>query len=238
MIDTARLGRRLMRLKQRIARETDPARLRKLRKDEAQTMLELGQPEQAAGLAGKLAEDYPDWPAGWALLGDLRCRLSRWEGAEEAFSRAVELREAAGMDSAWLRQGPLYLLAEARGDHGRCLDLADTGTGTGRVLRCRALRLMGRECDLPGGGMSEPLAKRLLPLERAWRGADPRAMPPALDGWDDEREWRWRFVVEGVALFERAGLSPSPWRKALRDFGSPVADPRYPAERKSLKGRL
>jgi len=238
MADTARLGRRLMRLKQRIARETDSARLRKLRKDEAQTMLELGQPEQAEELAESLAADHPDWPAGWALLGDLRCRLSRWDGAEEAFSRAVEVRSAAGMDAAWLRQGPLYLLAEARGDSGSCLELADTGTDTGRVLRCRALRLTGRKNSLPGGHLSEPLAGRLLALERAWRGADPRIMPPALECWEDEPEWRWRFVVEGVELFERAGLSPSPWKKALRAFDTPVADPRYSAERKSLEKLL
>lgn len=238
MTDTARLGRKLMRLRQRIARESDAARLRKLRKAEVQTMLELGQPEQAAGLAEKLAADFPDWAAGWALLGDLRCRLSRWDAAEEVFARAVELREAAGADSAWLRQGPLYLLAEARGDHGRCRELAGTGTDTGRVLRCRALRLMGRDGRFPRAGRSEPLAGRLLLLERAWRGADPRIMPPALDGWEDEPEWRWRFVVEGVQLFERAGLSPSPWKKALRAFDAPVADPRYASERKSLEKLL
>jgi tetratricopeptide (TPR) repeat protein len=238
MADTARLGRKLMRLKQRIARETDPARSRKLRKAEVQTMLELDQPRQAAGLADKLAADFPDWPAGWALLGDLRCRLARWDAAEEAFSRAVELREAAGMDAAWLRQGPLYLLAEARGDHGRCLELAGTGTDTGRVLRFRALRLLERDGRPPRAGTAEPLAGRLLLLERAWRGADPRIMPPALEGWEDEPEWRWRFVVEGVELFGRAGLTPSPWKKALRAFDAPVADPRYASERKSLEKLL
>jgi hypothetical protein len=41
-----------------------------------------------------------------------------------------------------------------------------------------------------------------------------------------------------VELFGRAGLSPSPWRKVLRGFDGPVADPRYRAERKRLRRLL
>ena len=239
MSETGRLGRKLMRLKQQITRERDPARRRKLRKSEAQTMLELGQPGKAAALAERLTEDHPRWPAGWALLGDLSIRLSRWKDAERAFSQAVELREAAGMDAAWLRQGPLYLLAEARDDFPGCLRLARTGTSTGRVLEARAERLLKRQPRLPKRvSPDEPLAERLLELERVWREADPRRLTPLLEGWEDEPEWRWRYLVEGVELFRRAGLSPSPWRKVLRGFDSPVADPRFPEERKALMGML
>jgi len=229
-------GRRLLALRNLIESETDPARIMKLRKEEACLYSELGNPPQARTAAESLLADYPDWPAGHAAAADIACRAGRWAEAERLFARAAELNEAAGRPDASdrLRTGPLYRLAEARGDFAACRALCAGGGELASVLAARASRLLAGHASLPGS-CSEPLARHLLLLERSWSGdTGEDLLEEALTWGAPEPEWRWRFVVEGLELHASRGGAPSDWRRPVAETSSPVLDPRFGRERARL----
>lgn len=136
--------------------------------------------------------------------------------------------------SGRLRTGPLYRLAEARGDYGSCLALC-AGTGElARILTARASRHLGLDFLLPTECL-EPLARRLLILEQAWAGTDAGLLSgEALEWGAPEPEWRWRFIVEGLELHLAAGGEAGDWRQALAETACPVLDPRFGRERNRL----
>jgi hypothetical protein len=229
-------GRRLLALRNLIRSETDTAKLMKLRKEEAALLMELGNPGEAASAADRLVADYPDWPAGHAAAADIACRSGRWTDAERLFAIAAELNDSCGCTEASgrLRTGPLYRLAEARGDYGSCLAQC-TGTGElAGILAARASRHLGLAIMLPKECL-EPLAGRLLILEQAWAGAATDLMcREALEWGAPEPEWRWRFIVEGIEIHMAAGGEAGDWRQAVAETACPVLDPRFGRERNRL----
>jgi hypothetical protein len=229
-------GRRLLTLCNLIDSETVPAKLMKLRKEQASLLMELGNPSEARVAAERLLADFPDWPAGHAAAADIASRSGRWADAEDLFSRAAGLNEACGATEAFerLRTGPLYRLAEARGDYHRCLALCGDGGELAGILAVRASRHLGTGIELPEACI-EPLARRLLMLERAWAGGDTGTLHDEVMIWGaPEPEWRWRFVIEGLELHLAAGGSASEWRQALAETACPVLDPRFGRERNRL----
>jgi tetratricopeptide (TPR) repeat protein len=229
-------GRRLLALSNLIRGETDDAKLMKLRKEEAALLIELGNPSEARSAAERLLADYPDWPAGHAAAADIACRSGRWTDAEELFARAAELHASGGGTDASerLRTGPLYRLAEARGDYRSCLALCPGPGELAGILAARASRHLGLAAPLPKE-CSEPLARRLLLLEQAWTGAVSGPLYGEVLEWGaSEPEWRWRFIVEGLELHTAAGGDAGDWRQALAETACPVLDPRFGKERNRL----
>lgn len=226
-------GRRLLAVHNLILSEGDPSRKMKLRKEEVALLAELGNISAALSSAEALVSYYPDWPAGHAAAADIACRAGRWTEAEELFCRAAELHRVAGREQACqrLETGPLYRLAEARGDYARCLELCGSTGELAMVLKARSMRLLGRVADLPTCCL-EPLPIRLLLLESAWAGGDTAALPDAALEWGGpEPEWRWRFIVEGLDLHVSRGGSASDWRQAVAETKYPILDPRFGRER-------
>lgn len=211
-------------------RETDPDVILKLRQREVKILLELGQMPQAISAARALPPDG----TGLSILADVLCRGSRWEEAESVFeaARRVRMDEGAEARAQALARGPLFLLAEARKDWGRCTELADLPVLAARVARLSACETAPGEPSCAGGFPWDTLAM----LEACHGGADPSCLPVALQAWGrGEREWKWRVVFEGASLTVSAGLNPGPWRRLFRSMDGVVLDPRWPAERKALK---
>ena len=224
-------GCQLLALKNRLRQETDPDVTMKLRQREVKILLELGQMPQAVSAARALPPDG----TGLSILADVLCRGSRWKEAESVFEEARRVRISEGSEAraGALARGPLFLLAEARKDWGRCAELADT-----QVLCARVARLSGggaKPAAWPGTEAGFPW-DTLAMLEACHGGADPSCLLPALQEWGrGEREWKWRVLFEGATLSAAAGLNPGPWRRLFRSMDGLVLDPRWPAERKALK---
>lgn len=223
-------GCQLLALKNRLHRETDPDVVLKLRQREVKILLELGQLPQAVSAARALPPDG----TGLSILADVLCHGSRWKEAESVFegARRARMDEGSEARARALARGPLFLLAEARKDWGRCVELADLP-----VLCARVARLSGA-----GTGPDEPTCDEGFPwdtlalLEACHGGGDPARLPEAVQAWGrGEREWKWRVVFEGATLTASAGLPLGPWRRLFRSIDGVVLDPRWPTERKALK---
>ena len=210
--------------------ETDPQTALRLGQREVRILLELGQTSQALAAARSLRRSG----TGLSVLGDVLCRTGRWKEAESVFEQARRARLEEGMEgrAAALARGPLFLLAEARGDWERCMELADIP-----VLRARAERLSGAPGDPCPAGDSEGYPWTTIALlEACHLGRDPAVLPETLAGWGrGEKEWKWRVVAEGSELFVRSGLPLDAWIRPFRSISGPVLDPRWLAERKALK---
>jgi hypothetical protein len=232
-------GRQLLDLGRRISAETDPDVLRVLRRREVRILVSMGQREEAASRAGKLAGDFPLWPEAHALLGDILCRVRDWKGAEAGFRTAVGLHSEAGdaAKAARLAQGPLYRLTEAVGDYRECMRLAAWPGFTSPVLASRAGRLAGSPSDPPDESGDGYPSEALLELELAWRGGDGSRLPLLVRDWPGfEPEWRWRVLVEGVRIWRDRKRDCRIWRKPLGDTERPVLDPRFDTEAAALDG--
>lgn len=227
------LGRRLLSIRNRISLVTDPAGLRKLRRKEIRILLQLGNLSAAGDICGKLVSDNPSWAPGYSIMADLACHSGEWEEGEKLFERAAGKHEAAGNSEAAqrLRTGPLYRLAEARGDHEKCLSLCSGAGELSGVLKARYERRSGsKETGLPVE-MQDQLAGRLLALEWAWRGAKQSELLQTAVEWSNtEPEWRWRFIVESMTIWRRDGLDLDGWKKTVRSTVCPVLDPRFHTE--------
>ncbi len=212
--------------------ETDMAKIASLKRREAVTLLELGQREEALAVATSLIEGSTASPGDFAFLADIYASVAKWRPAEEYFTKAHRLCLEAGKaeKAESLAAGPLFLLAEARGDHRRCIEVAPTG-----LLRRRALRLSGE----PPPPVPMPEAspwRELFLLEQVHSGDDPALLAGILDHWKaGEAEWRWRILFEGAMLTLDSGGPMKQWRLYFRITGRKVLDPRYFQERKRLK---
>jgi hypothetical protein len=234
-------GRQLLILKRDIDNESDPQRLRNLRRKEVRLLLSLGQLDRAAGHAGKLASDFPRWPVAHSLLADLMCRLKDWQGAALEFSTAAELYSGSGdtVKSVKIMLGPLFRLYEASGDYSECLELCSRPGQLAAILRCRTERLSGIDSVLPADPCGDWLAAALSDLERVWRGGDPAGLPELVRCWPRaEPEWRWRVLAEGFGIWIRRDLDPEPWRKLFRITERPVLDPRFDSEAVKIEQTL
>ena len=227
------LGRQLLSIRNRISAVSDPLGIRKLRRKEIRVLLQLGNLSAAREICRELVSDNPSWPPGYSIMADLACHSGKWEEGERLFERAAVEHEAAGNIQAALklRTGPVFRLAEARGDHEKCLSLCSGEGELNSVLRIRSERQGGsKDTKLPDG-MQDWLAERLLMLESAWRGMQqPELLQIAVDWSNNEPEWRWRFIVESMLVWKRDGLDPDGWKKPLRNTVCPVLDPRFHKE--------
>lgn len=225
-----------MTLRNRIRSESDTLALRKLRKNEIQVLMDLGNVNAATDCCEKLISEHPGWAPGYSILADICCRRNRWMKAEELFEKAAALHAVSGdADSATrLRIGVVYRLSEARKDYGKCLKLADTGTELGRVLLARTRRSQGEQPELLPIFTGE-LPRRIAILERAWAGDDAVALHETAIEWEGtEPEWRWRFIVESIDIWRDRGLNISSFREAVRRTVRPVLDPRFSDEWRRL----
>jgi hypothetical protein len=223
-------GCQLLALKKRLREETDPGAILRLRQREVKILLELGQMPQALAAARLLPGDG----TGLSILGDVLCRRGHWKEAEATFeaARRARLAEGHGVRASALARGPLFLLAEARKDWSRCMELADIP-----VLEARTRRLSG-EAPAPSDSSGFPWETIAL-LERCHLGGDPRQLPEAALKWGKgEREWKWRLVFEGATIHSRRELPLNPWRRIVRAMSGVVLDPRWPGERKALKALM
>lgn len=215
--------------------ETDMAKIASLKRREAGTLLELGQRTEAVAVAASLTEGPSPSPGDFAFLADMLACSGKWRRAEENFIRAHRLCLETGKEekAESLAAGPLFLLAEARGDHRRCMEVAPTG-----LLRGRALRLSGE--PPPPSSMPETSPWReLFLLEQVHSGKDPAVLTGILDHWKaGEAEWRWRILYEGAMLAHASGCSMKQWRLYFRITSRKVLDPRYFQERKRLKALI
>lgn len=230
-------GRRLLATRNRIRNEEDPSLRRKLMRREVRLLVELGNLDEAGRAASALTGEFPEWPPGYAILADLACHGGNWDEAEGLFDRSAELhlREGDVASATRLMTGPLYRLAEARGDCRRCLELSSGDGELQRVLAFRAGRMSGlRQESMP----EEPrgwLECRLYILEKAWRGASPRKLLETAGEWGGtEPEWRWRFLVEGIELWNRKGLDTGQWKSCIMETSRPVLDPRFHEEWRNI----
>lgn len=233
-------GRRLLAIRNLIASESDPARLRKLRKEEVLTLADLGNLPAAKVSSEKLIVDYPDWPAACAVAADVACRAGDWVEAERLFSLSADSSEASGSSGSALhiRTGPLFRLAEARGDHEYCLQLASGTDELSLVLTSRTHRRMKDDRE-PLEATEGFLPSRLWLLEAAWDGELLEDLPVIAGKWGGpEPEWLWRFIVEGFDLFSTADMPVDPWRSVVAGVTSQVLDPRYGRERHRLSRAL
>ena len=223
-------GCQLLALKNRLHHETDPDVTQKLRHREVKILLELGQLPQAISAARALPPDG----TGLSILADVLCRGSRWKEAESVFEAARRVRIDEGSESRAraLARGPLFLLAEARGDWERCAELADLPVLGARVARL-SRGITGQDTTSSEEGFPWDT---LALLEACHGGGDPARLPEAVQAWGrGEREWKWRVVFEGATLTASAGLNLAPWRRLFRAIDGVVLDPRWPSERKALK---
>lgn len=230
-------GRQLLAVRNRLRGESDPAARRKLLRREVRLLVDLGNLREAEKSARRILEENPEWPGGHSILADMACRTGDWMEAEELFGRAALMLGETGdrEGAARLRTGPLYRLAEARGDHAECSRLCADGGALGQVLACRAARRSGATGStetLSGEGF---LTLRLAALEEAWRGYSPRGLLELAEDWGNtEPEWRWRLLVEAIGLWRDSGLDVRKWRRPVRDTVCPVLDPRFSEEWRRL----
>ncbi len=216
---------------------TDPSGLRKLRRREIRILLQLGNLSAAGDKCRELASDNPSWPPGHSIMADLACHSGRWEEGERLFERAAREHEAAGnaKAAARLRIGPVYRLAEARGDFEKCLSLCSGEGELKSVLKIRLERQLGSNTARLPEEIQDWLAQRLLMLESAWRGIQQSGLLRIAVEWlNNEPEWRWRFIVEGMIVWKRDGLDPGGWKKSVRSTVCPVLDPRFHSEWRNM----
>ncbi len=232
---TRNAGRQLLITRNRLKIEKMESKRKSLRRIEAGLLLELGQKEACLSVATSLVEENPDDNRERAFLADILARCSSWKAAEEEFAVAHSICLAAGKsDKAFsLAAGPLFLLAEARGDYRRCLEIAPVD-----VLRNRALRLANGKPE-SGSTPSESPWREIAILEKVHLGGNPYVLPGLLADWKcGESEWRWRILFEGAELAVNAAMSTKPWRKYMKQTVAKVLDPRYFIERRDLKRLL
>lgn len=228
-------GRQLLITKSRLRTETDVSKIAFLKRREADLLLELGEKDQAVAVATSLAETNSEGSRERAFLADVLARAFYWRAAEEEFSRAHDLCIASGKleKAVSLASGPLFLLAEARGDYSRCFEVAPID-----ILRNRALRLMGEKTKHKAMPDNSPW-RELAILEKVLCGGNPHVLTGLLKEWRcGEAEWRWRILFDGAIASIDAGLSSKPWSKQLKQTGTRVLDPRYFIERRDLKRLL
>lgn len=60
----------------------------------ASSALATGQGEMAVSAANRSVELRPDWPLGWATLGNAQLLAGEWQSASKAFERAIEFAPA------------------------------------------------------------------------------------------------------------------------------------------------
>ncbi len=232
MTTTGQLGRQLLSIRNRIISEEKLSSLRKLRKREIQLLTELGNISAAVTSGENLISNYPSWPAGYSILADVLCRARKWEEAEKLFEKAADLYEAADNpdSAARLRMGPVYRLSEAGSDFSKCLKLCRTDNELGTVLQVRCKRQMNQKVSLPPA-CADWLAGKLLLLEQVRQGRSPRRLFDEVVEWKStEPEWRWRFIVESIEIWQSHNFSTEKWRKPVKDTVIPVLDPRFTKE--------
>lgn len=215
--------------------EKAPSKIASLRRIEAGLLLELGQKEAAISVAASLVEEHPDGNKERAFHADILVRSFLWRDAEEEFTEAHRLCLREGkVDKAFsLAAGPLFLLAEARGDYRRCIEIAPLD-----VLRTRASRLAGDKPVLDSVPHDSPW-REIAILEKVLLGGNPRDLTGLLVDWTcGEAEWRWRILFEGASSAIKAGMSAKPWMGYMKQTGTRVLDPRYFIERRDLKRLL
>ena len=232
---TRNAGRQLLVTRNRLRIEKKPSNRASLKRMESGLLLELGQRDAAVSVATSLVEDNPEGSRERAFLADVLARSFLWRAAEEEFTEAHRICLSTGKENKAfsLAAGPLFLLAEARGDYLRCLEIAPMD-----VLRNRALRLTGDmpiPCSLP----SVSPWREIAILEKVLSGGDPHVLAGLLADWTcGEAEWRWRIVFEGAASAIEACMSVKPWKKYMKQTRAKVLDPRYFIERRDLKRLL
>ncbi len=232
---TRNAGRQLLITRNRLRTEKNPSRIATLKRREAGLLLELEQKEAAVDVAASLVKQNPEANSDRAFYADILARTFHWTAAEYEFSEAHRLCIASGkVEKAFsLAAGPLFLLAEARGDFERCSEIAPMET-----LRFRALRLAGEKTDVPSVPRESPWREIAL-LEKVILGGNPHVLPSLLANWTcGEAEWRWRILFEGAAAAMEADMPVKPWKKYLKQVGNSVLDPRYFIERRDLKRLL
>jgi len=225
-------GRQLLIVRNRLKAEVDIAKKASLKRLEANLLMELGQRDEAVAVAASLADSNSLSPGDRAFLANILALACRWRLAEQNFSIAHRLCVESGRTSKAysLAAGPLFLLAEAREDYTRCLEIAPS-----ELLRNRARRLSGGK-SLSIEEPSDPPWRELFLIEQVHSGADPVILNSILSDWKaGEAEWRWRILFEGAVISSRAGTGMKQWRMYLDQTGGKVLDPRYPGERKQLK---
>lgn len=229
---TRNAGRQLLILRNRMKALEDHAKMPLLRRREAGLLLELGQRDEAVAVATSLAEMDENDGSSLAFLADMLASTCRWGAAEEKFTAAAKICAETGRKekATALFAGPVFLLAEARGDYKTCWQVAPFP-----LLRNRALRLAGekqRSIDEP----AESPWRELFLLEKVHAGGDISLLSGILHHWKaGEAEWRWRILFEGAFLEYAAGKVSRQWTTYLRETGNRVLDPRYTRERKAMK---
>ncbi len=232
---TRNAGRQLLVTKNRLRTEKNPSKRVALKRLEAYLFLELGQKETAVAVATSLVEGNPEGSGERAFLADILARSFFWADAEEKFTEAHRICLSAGKrEKAFsLAAGPLFLLAEARGDYRRCLEIAPMP-----VLRNRALRFIGEKPETSTVPSVSPW-REIAILERSLSGGNPHVLAGLLVDWTcGEAEWRWRILFEGAVIAVEAGMSVKPWKRYMKQTGAKVLDPRYFIERRDLKQLL
>ena len=170
---TRNAGRQLLITRNRLRIEKNTSKIASLKRIETGLLLELGQGDAAVAVATSLVELNPEGSGEHAFLADVLARTFSWSGAEEEFTVAHGLCIRAGNQKKAfsLASGPLFLLAEARGDHQRCLEIAPMDT-----LRNRALRLAGREQEPVSSETVSPW-REINILEKVLCGGNPHSLP-------------------------------------------------------------
>ena len=227
----------MLSIRNRISSLTDSTELRKLRRREIRILLQLGNLSAAGDICRELVSNNPSWPPGYSIMADLACHSGEWEEGERLFERAAREHEAAGniKAAARLRIGPVYRLAEAREDYEKCLSLCSGEGELESILKTRSERRSGSIDRRLPDRTQDWLAQNLLMLESAWRGMQqPGLLRIAAEWLNNEPEWRWRFIVESMAIWERNGLNLDQWKKTVRSTVCPVLDPRFHTEWRNL----
>lgn len=233
---TRNAGRQLLILRNRLKALENPSKIASLRRREAGLLLELGQREEAVAVATTLAETDNDDGSARAFLADVLASAGKWKAAEASFTLAARICARSGREqkARALLAGPVFLLAEARGDYGTCIKVAPTP-----LLRNRALRLSGKKPGSSDEVPNESPWRELFILEEVHAGGDSSLLSGILDTWKaGEAEWRWRILFEGALIESASGRLSGQWGSYLRETGKKVLDPRYPGERKVLKRLL
>lgn len=238
MADEAFLGRRLLSLRGRLQQMQPNGSEKKLRRKLIRVLLQLNNTADAEAEARIMMSKWPSWPAARSIAADVKCRRGNWSEAEALFKEArdlyISLQDMAGADR--LETGPLYRLAEARGDQEACISLAEGEQALKQVLAARARRRSGEIAPVPAPSEEDSLAAKLRVLEEGWADSAPmeELLKTAITWGDSEPEWRWRMVVEGIELWKYHSLRTKPWWGILKATSCPVLDPRWSKEWRKL----